>query len=268
MNSYESYTRSILKYPLLSEAEEVALAKNISAGDTKSREKFIKSNLRLVVKIAMDYNNRSLPLSDLISEGNIGLIKAVDRFDPSHGVRFCTYAVCWIKMYIRRAMISQSRVIQIPVHVVDIKTNIAKKSEELKELLGREPVLEEIGMECGLSLGRVDQYLQELPQTISLDEVVNHDGRPISETVAGGSKSAVEELMLRDEAARAMDIIAQTDQRAAKIVAYKFGLEDGVERTSKEIAKMFGVSGTRVDQILKWALGEIRKKIESTPVAA
>ncbi len=190
-DSLTLYLREIGQVKLLTPEEEIALAKKIKRGDKKAREQMITANLRLVVKIARDYQGLGLPLLDLINEGNIGLMKGVQRFDPGKGAKLSSYAAWWIKQAIRRALSNQSKTIRLPVHVVDKMAHIRKAEVKLRETLDREPTDEEVADDIGLDAGRVRRYREASRAPVSLDSPISHeDSTPISEVVADPNAAA------------------------------------------------------------------------------
>lgn len=179
------YLQEVGRTPLLTPLEEIQLAKRIKRGDAKAREQMIKANLRLVVKIARGYENYGLPLLDLINEGNIGLMKGVERFDPAKGAKFSTYGAWWIKQSIRRALANQSKTIRLPVHVVDKISNIRRTAMKLQEILGVEPDDDQIAQELGISTARVRQYRAAAVAPMSLDSPLGEDSdNRISDIIA------------------------------------------------------------------------------------
>ena len=174
-DSLQLYLREIGQVKLLTPAEEIVLAKRIKRGDKSAREHMIKANLRLVVKIARDYENLGLPLLDLINEGNIGLMKGVERFDPKKGAKLSTYASWWIKQAIKRALANQSKTIRLPVHVVDKVAHIRRAEMRLREVLDREPTDEEVASELGIDAKRVRRYRQASRAPVSLDAPIGYD---------------------------------------------------------------------------------------------
>src|SRR5579859_7845038 len=223
------YLREIGQVKLLTPKEEVALARRIKRGDPEAREHMIKANLRLVVKIARDYENCGLPLLDLINEGNIGLIKGVERFDPRKGAKLSTYASWWIKQAIKRALANQSKTIRLPVHVVDKVAHIRKAEASLRETLDREPTDEEVASELGLDARRVRRYRQASKAPVSLDAPLGDDDTErVSEVVADPNASLPSErLVYESDNALVQEILATLPQRERDILALRFGLVDG-----------------------------------------
>ena len=268
---FHLYLREIGQAKLLSREEEIELASRIQRGDEQAREQMIKGNLRLVVKIARDYEGLGLPLLDLISEGNIGLMKGVERFDPKKA-RFSTYAAWWIKQSIKRALANQTKTIRLPVHVVDKLAQIRKTDMRLRELLEREPTDEEIGEELGFTTGRLRQY-QEASQTpLSLDAPLDtDDSGSVSEIVADQNAAPPFDRVVRNNDRDLLyEVLATLDERESKILAMRFGLDDGKPKTLEIIGQRFGITRERIRQIQEKALQEMRTRIEKRerPVAS
>ncbi len=257
------YLREISQVPLLTPEEEVKLAAQIKRGNKKAREKMIKANLRLVVKIAHDFGNYGLPLLDLISEGNIGLMKAVERFDPKKGGKLSTYASWWIKQSIKRALANQSKTIRLPVHLVDKIGKIRRVSAQMTEELGREPADEELADELGLSVAKVAHLKSVGVRPASLDARINADdetpfGDLVSDERAEDPFEALRDKDLRGEVG---DLLGALDMRERKIIAFRFGLGGGRERTLEEVGTKFGVTRERIRQLQNIALQKMRKAL-------
>jgi RNA polymerase primary sigma factor len=263
-DSLQLYLREIGQVKLLTPAEEIVLAKRIKRGDKSAREHMIKANLRLVVKIARDYENLGLPLLDLINEGNIGLMKGVERFDPKKGAKLSTYASWWIKQAIKRALANQSKTIRLPVHVVDKVAHIRRAEMRLREVLDREPTDEEVASELGLDAKRVRRYRQASRAPVSLDAPIGDDENDrVSEVVADPNAALPsEQLAYESDTALAQEILATLPEREREILAMRFGLNDGKERTLEEVGERFGVTRERIRQIQEQALKTIRKTME------
>ncbi|HEY0548113.1 MAG TPA: sigma-70 family RNA polymerase sigma factor [Verrucomicrobiae bacterium] len=258
------YLREIGQVPLLTIQEEIDLAAKIKKGDKKAREQMIKANLRLVVKIAHDYEGFGLPLLDLISEGNIGLMKAVERFDPAKGGKLSTYGSWWIKQSIKRALANQSKTIRLPVHLVDKISKMRRVAMKLQEEIGREPTDEELGEEMGISASRVGQMRTAAIRPASLDAPIgDDDSNNFSEVVQDENADTPYE-MLEDKTVTGMlqEMVKTLDQREATILRYRFGLDGGSEKTLEEVGQKFGVTRERVRQIQNIALNKLRKMIE------
>src|SRR3984885_6417873 len=258
------YLREIGQTPLLTREEEVKLARRIKKGDQAARQQMIKANLRLVVKIAHDYSNYGLPLLDLISEGNIGLMKAVERFDPKKGGKLSTYAAWWIKQSIKRALANQSKTIRLPVHLVDKIARMRRVGMQLAEEFGREPTDEELAAELGTTAARVSQMRTASIRPASLDAPVGDDeSNNFSEMVEDErATNPYEELEDKTVVNMLQDMVKHLDDREATILRFRFGLDGGTEKTLEEVGEKFGVTRERVRQIQNLALKKLRKMIE------
>ena len=257
------YLREISQVPLLTPAEEIKLAAQIKRGNKRAREQMIKANLRLVVKIANDFSTFGLPLLDLISEGNIGLMKAVERFDPKKGGKLSTYASWWIKQSIKRALANQSKTIRLPVHLVDKIGKIRRVANRMTEELGREPTSEELAEELGLAVAKVSHLKNVGVRPASLDARINADdetpfGDLVSDEKAEDPFAALRDKDMRDEIVELLDVL---DVRERRIIAYRFGLGGGRERTLEEVGKKFGVTRERIRQLQNMALLKMRKAL-------
>jgi RNA polymerase primary sigma factor len=262
-NNIGLYLREISQVPLLTPAEEIKLAAQIKRGNKRAREKMIKANLRLVVKIANDFSTFGLPLLDLISEGNIGLMKAVERFDPKKGGKLSTYASWWIKQSIKRALANQSKTIRLPVHLVDKIGKIRRVAARMTEDLGREPTSEELADELGLPVAKVSHLKNVAVRPASLDARINADddtpfGDLVSDEKAEDPFAVLRDKDLRDEI---VDLLAMLDARERRIIAYRFGLGGGRERTLEEVGQRFGVTRERIRQLQNIALLKMRKAL-------
>jgi RNA polymerase primary sigma factor len=257
------YLREIAQVPLLSAAEEVELAARIKVGDSEARAHMIRANLRLVVKIAHDYANFGLPMSDLISEGNIGLIKAVERFDPSKGGKLSTYAAWWIKQSIKRALANQSKTIRLPVHLVDKIAKVRRLSATLSEELGREPTDEELSAEVGISALKLAQLRLVSLRPASLDApVAEEDGKELGETVSDlEAQNPHEQLSGSDLLQELGDLMERLDARERRILEARFGLEGDPPKTLEEVGRRFGVTRERIRQLQNGALSKLRRAL-------
>ena len=265
------YLREIGQVKLLTPQEEIVLAKRIRRGDQRAREHMIKANLRLVVKIAHDYEGMGLPLLDLINEGNIGLMKGVERFDPRKGAKLSTYASWWIKQSIKRALANQSKTIRLPVHVVDKVAHIRRAEVKLRETLDRDPTDEEVAYELDLDPRRIRQYRQASKAPVSLDAPIGDDASErVSEIVADPNAAApFDRLVQETDTQLVREVLGTLDQRENKILTLRFGLADGQERTLEEVGARLGVTRERIRQIQEQALKKLREKMEARdrPVA-
>jgi len=263
--AFHLYLNEIARTPLLTPAEEIQLARRIRRGDKAAREHMIKANLRLVVKIARDYEGYGLPLLDLINEGNVGLMKAVERFDPRKGAKLSTYAAWWIKQSIKRALANQTKTIRLPVHVVDKLFHLRKAEVRLHELLGRDPTDAELGDELGYTARRVNQLRTASIRPASLDAPLSsdEDSATIAEVI-GDEKALTPSAELEDKAKAEMikQLVSQLDEREAAILRRRFGLDGRDEETLEEVGVDFGVTRERIRQIQEQALKKLRRKIE------
>jgi len=258
------YLREIGQVKLLTPQEEIELAARIKKGDKKAREQMIKANLRLVVKIARDYEGIGLPLLDLISEGNIGLMKAVERFDPAKGGKLSTYGSWWIKQSIKRALANQSKTIRLPVHLVDKISKMRRTSMRLQEELGREPSDDELGEELGITASRVAQMRMAAIRPASLDAPIgDEDSNNFAEVVQDESADTpYQHLEGKTVTKMLQEMVKTLDNREATILRARFGLDGGAQKTLEEVGQKFGVTRERVRQIQNIALKKLRKMIE------
>jgi RNA polymerase primary sigma factor len=258
------YLREIGQVKLLTPDEEIQLAARIKKGDKKAREHMIKANLRLVVKIARDYEGIGLPLLDLISEGNIGLMKAVERFDPAKGGKLSTYGSWWIKQSIKRALANQSKTIRLPVHLVDKISKMRRTAMKLQEELGHEPTDEELADEMGMTAARVRQMRMAAVRPASLDAPIGDDDSNNFSDVVEDENATSPYDNLEDKTVTGMlrDMVEHLDAREATILRFRFGLDGGTEKTLEEVGEKFGVTRERVRQIQNLALKKLRKMIE------
>src|SRR6266550_5832876 len=263
-DTLQLYLREIGQVKLLTPKEEIALARRIKRGDKRAREHMIKANLRLVVKIARDYSGLGLPLLDLISEGNIGLMKGVERFDHRKGAKLSTYASWWIKQSIKRALANQSKTIRLPVHVVDKVAHLRRAEVKLRETLGRDPTDEELAHELQISPRRVEQYRRVSRAPVSLDAPIGDDeSNRISEVVADPNAAAPFDRVIQEtDTALVREALATLDKRESEVLALRFGLQDGTPRTLEEVGEHFGLTRERIRQIQEQALRKLRSKME------
>ncbi|MBI3417010.1 MAG: sigma-70 family RNA polymerase sigma factor [Verrucomicrobia bacterium] len=263
-SAFKLYLREIGQVKLLTPQQEIELAAKIKAGDKKARELMIKANLRLVVKIAHDYENYGLPLLDLINEGNIGLMKAVERFDPAKGGKLSTYGSWWIKQSIKRALANQSKTIRLPVHLVDKISKMRRTAMKLQEIFGREPTDEELAEEMGMTATRVAQLRTAAIRPASLDAPIgDDDSNNFSEIVQDeNADTPYEKLEEKTVTGMLQEMVKTLDSREATILRYRFGLDGGSERTLEDVGEKFGVTRERVRQIQNIALRKLRRKIE------
>ena len=254
------YLREIGQYRLLTMEEEAALGKRIAGGDATAKARMIEANLRLVVSIAKKYTGRGLPLLDLIQEGSLGLIRAVDKFDYTRGHKFSTYATWWIRQSISRALADQSRIKRLPVHMVEQFNKITRERLHLTHALGREPSLEEIAEELELPLERVVYVVQAAEDTLSLDTPVGSDedatmGSFIADDRMADPAEAIAHSMLQKTLDQLLDTLTE---REAQVLRLRFGLTDGKSRTLEEVGDEFGVTRERIRQIENKALRKLK----------
>ena len=254
------YLKEIGRMSLLTPEQEVELAGKIKSGDAKAREQMINSNLRLVVTIAHDYADLGLPLLDLISEGNIGLTKAVERFDPTKGAKLSTYAAWWIKQAIKRALANQSKTIRIPVHLGDKIAKVRRLSLQMSDELGREPTDDELAEELGIASEKLAQLRSVGIRPASLDALTgDEDSTEFGESV-GDEEARTPFELLRDknllgEVDGLLDVL---DQRERKIILRRFGLDGGKPKTLEDVGKDFGVTRERIRQLQNIAPAKLR----------
>jgi RNA polymerase primary sigma factor len=257
------YLREIGQIPLLTPREEIDLAARIKKGDRGARALMIKANLRLVVKIAHDYANLGLPLLDLVSEGNIGLMKAVERFDPAKGGKLSTYSAWWIKQSIKRALANQSKTIRLPVHLVDKVSKMRRVSLQISEELGREPTDDELAEEIGISSGKVSQLKTVSIRPASLDAPISDDDSTEFGEIVRDEDAQTPFELLRDKNLHleVSDLLEVLDDRERKIIFHRFGLDGGKPKTLEEVSKKFWVTRERIRQLQNIALAKLRRAL-------
>ena len=254
------YLHDIGKVPLLAPEEEATLAQRISKGDIEAKRRLNEANLRLVVSIAKRYVGRNLLFLDLIQEGNLGLIKAVDKFDSSNGYKFSTYATWWIRQAITRAIADQARTIRIPVHMVETINRLAKVEKTLTQEYGRQPQVEEIAAEMGMPLERVREIMKVAQDPVSLESPVgeeedSHLGDFIADDDVPSPSDVAAQAMLKGEL---NEVLKTLSDREARVLRLRFGLDDGRTRTLEEVGKEFNVTRERIRQIEAKALRKLR----------
>jgi RNA polymerase primary sigma factor len=259
MDSIRAYLKDVRPIPLLNAEEEVDLGRRVQKGDKDARDQMIRSNLRLVISIAKRYVNLGIPLSDLIEEGNIGLMRSVDKFDPEKGYRFSTYAAWWIKQGISRSIIDQGKMIRVPVYMNEEIVKYRKAVETLTHKLGRKPQMGEVAKKMQLTVDKVKELDQAITKMSSLDAPIGEEGDgQVKDIIEDESLVAPDEqleMFLNKE--RARDILQQLDERERQIITMRYGLETGESKTLAEIAEVMGVSRERVRQLE----GSIIKKL-------
>jgi RNA polymerase primary sigma factor len=257
------YLREIGRFPLLTPGQEIALARKIKKGDAAARERMINANLRLVVTIAHDYANLGLPLLDLISEGNIGLTKAVERFDPTKGAKLSTYAMWWIKQSIKRALANQSKTIRLPVHLVDKVAKVRRVSLQMSDELGREPTDDELGEELGIAREKVSRLKSVGIRPASLDLPIGDDDSTYFGDLIGDEETQTPFELLRDKnlLGEIDGMIEVLNEREKNIITQRFGLNGGTPKTLEDLGKNFGVTRERVRQLQNIALAKLRRAL-------
>jgi RNA polymerase primary sigma factor len=263
-NSLRLYLPEISKTDLLTPQEEIKLAARIKKGDKKAREHMICANLRLVVTIANKYSGYGLPLADLISEGNIGLMKAVERFDPSKGGKLSTYGTWWIKQSIRRALANQSKTIRLPIHIVDKIARMSRISSILAESIGREPTEEELAEELGIPREKLALLKLASNRPISLNAPNHEDDSSEYSDIIGDERAVdpLEALESKDMHGELDELLDCLDEREHRIIDARFGLDGENPMTLEEIGGEFGVTRERVRQLQKFALEKMRKALQ------
>lgn len=261
-DSVRLYLREIGKIPLLNSEEELKLAYEVVAGDPEAKDKMAEANMRLVVSIAKRYVGRGLDLLDLIQEGNTGLLRAVEKFDPDKGFKFSTYATWWIRQAITRAIADQARTIRIPVHMVETINKLLRTQRRLTQELNREPSNEEIAKEMEIDVEKVEHIMKIKQDISSLDASIRDDEEDSvladfieDEDTITPEESASSQLLKE----RVKDMLAALSEREQKIVKLRFGLEDGKQHTLEEVGQEFAVTRERIRQIEAKALGKLRK---------
>ncbi|MFZ2835962.1 MAG: RNA polymerase sigma factor RpoD [Candidatus Saccharimonadales bacterium] len=263
-DSVRLYLREIGKIPLLNSEEELALAQKVVAGDKKAKDKMAEANMRLVVSIAKRYSGRGLDFLDLIQEGNTGLLRAVEKFDPDKGFKFSTYATWWIRQAITRAIADQARTIRIPVHMVETINKLLRTQRRMTQELNREPTIEELGKELEMEPEKVEYVIKIKQDITSLDAGVGRDGED-EDSVLGDfiededgatpEESATSQLLKEQVQA----VLSTLSEREQKIIKMRFGLENGKSHTLEEVGQEFAVTRERIRQIEAKALAKLRK---------
>ena len=267
-DSVRLYLREIGKIPLLTAEEELALANRVVAGEKKAKDKMAEANMRLVVSIAKRYSGRGLDFLDLIQEGNTGLLRAVEKFDPSKGFKFSTYATWWIRQAITRAIADQARTIRIPVHMVETINKLLRTQRRMTQELNREPTIEELGKELEMEPEKVEYVIKIKQDITSLDAGVGRDSDDedsvLLDFIEDEDTSTPEEsasVQLLKEQVR--DILSSLSDREQKILRMRFGLGNGKSHTLEEVGQEFAVTRERIRQIEAKALAKLRKHKDS-----
>ncbi|MFZ1361269.1 MAG: RNA polymerase sigma factor RpoD [Candidatus Saccharimonadales bacterium] len=264
-DSVRLYLREIGKIPLLNAEEELALAQRVVAGEKKAKDKMAEANMRLVVSIAKRYSGRGLDFLDLIQEGNTGLLRAVEKFDPDKGFKFSTYATWWIRQAITRAIADQARTIRIPVHMVETINKLLRTQRRMTQELNREPTIEELAKELEMEPEKVEYVIKIKQDITSLDAGVGRDGDGEDESVLGDfiededsatpEESATTQLLKE----QVQSVLSTLSDREQKIIKMRFGLENGKSHTLEEVGQEFAVTRERIRQIEAKALAKLRK---------
>jgi RNA polymerase primary sigma factor len=263
-SALQLYLEEIGKVKLLTIEEEITLSERIRNGDDEARDQMIRANLRLVVKISREYEHLGLPLLDLINEGNIGLMKAVERFDPRKGGKLSTYASWWIKQRIKRALANQSKTIRLPVHIIAKLSQMHRAALHLQDVLGREPTDQELADEMGISPSRISKMRVAAIRPASLDAPVgDEDSNEFSEIVADeNAESPSEHLEEKTLISMVLGLLKNLSTREMSILNQRFGLDGEPIKTLDEVAAGFGVTRERIRQIQNIALNKLRKMLQ------
>ena len=262
-DSVRLYLREIGKIPLLTSEEELALAKRVVEGDRRAKDKMAEANMRLVVSIAKRYSGRGLDFLDLIQEGNTGLLRAVEKFDPDQGFKFSTYATWWIRQAITRAIADQARTIRIPVHMVETINKLLRTQRRMTQELNREPTVEELAKELDMEPDKIE-YVMKIKQDItSLDGAVGRDddedsvlGDFIEDEDSATPEESASVQLLKEQVQAALGALSDREQ---KIIRMRFGLDNGKSHTLEEVGQEFAVTRERIRQIEAKALAKLRK---------
>ena len=268
-DSLRQYLREIGKTPLLTPDEEQELARRVSEGDEDAIVRMADSNLRLVVSIAKHYRDRGLPLQDLIQEGNLGLLKAIEKFDYTRGYKFSTYATWWIRQAISRSIADNARTIRVPVHMVETINRIRRESRLLQQELGREATETELAEASGLTVEKLREVLKITPDPVSLDTPVGEDeDSPLSSFITAGTQAepekATEAALLKEQVRQ---LLGTLDERERRVLELRYGIGGDRARTLEEVGKEFGVTRERIRQIEAKALRKLRHPARSKIVS-
>lgn len=266
--SLQRYLKEVAQYPLISAEREIELSVLIKKGNKEAIAEMTRANLRLVIKIAREYANLGLPLLDLISEGNIGLVKAIKRFDPAKGGKMSTYGSWWIKQAIKRALANQSKTIRLPIHLVDKISKIRRVSDTMSESLGREATNDEIAEEVGINAAKVAQLKEIACRPTSLDARLGEDNdMEFSETIC--DENAIDpfaNLHEKDMYDQLSDLLEELDERERSIINNRFGLDGAEPITLEEVGAKMGVTRERIRQLQNSALNKMRRAFRGKEV--
>ncbi len=265
MEAIKLYLREIKTTALLTAEEEISLAKRIKKGDRKARQRMIKANLRLVINIAKRYSYLGVPIMDLIEEGNLGLMKAVEKFNPRKGYRFSTYAAWWIKQHITRAIANQGKTIRVPIYMLELLMKFKKVTERFTDKLNRKPRLSEIAKRMRLPVKKVHELSQIVSKISSLNAPVGEEGSAEFMELIEDERigTAWDELTDYLHQEKIKELLEKMTPREQKILTLRFGLKDGIPRTLNETAKHFGITRERVRQIETVAMKKLRDIMSS-----
>ena len=261
MDAIRLYLKDIKKLELLTPEEEISLANKIKKGDRQARHKMIQANLRLVISIAKKYSHLGVSMMDLIEEGNLGLMKAVDKFNPKKGYRFSTYGAWWIRQYVSRAIANQGKTVRMPVYVIELLMRYKKVTENLTSSLKRKPKLNEIAKRMKLPMKRVKQLSKMVTGTTSLNTPVGEEGSTefMDMIEDENTPTAIDGLSHFFTQERLKVLLAKMSRREQKILTIRFGLKDGIPHTLRDTAKHFGITRERVRQIESAAMRKMRE---------
>ncbi len=263
MTLIDRYMKAIGKVPLLTEKEETRLAGLVKAGDAAARDKMILANLRLVVKIAYDYAGMGVPIIDLISEGNLGLIKSVDRFSPARGGRLATYAAWWIRQKVKKALADQAKMMRLPMHVVEKIAKLRRATAELTGELGREPTVAELSKITRFSQKRIQQLQELLNNAVSL-EAPRQDDWSLQETIGDEqTASPIATLLKKSNIQRVDDILETMGERHASVLKLRHGLDGNPSRTLDEVGQILGLTRERVRQLEAEAQTQLKRILKN-----
>lgn len=254
------YFREVKKVPLLTKKQERDLAAKIAQGDESAKKKLIEANLRLVVSIVKRYENKGLPFMDLVQEGNLGLIKAVEKFDHSRGCKFSTYAVWWIRQALNRALVNKSRMIRIPVYTSEAVKSIQKIQRRLIQGMKEEPTMQEIASEMEVSLEKIENLLDTVKEPLSLQTLIDESGNlELSECVEDKNLSSPLDILMKQELLKKIqDVLQMLSERERKVIELRYGIGTYKRLTLEEISRLFHVTRERIRQIEKNALNKLQ----------
>jgi RNA polymerase primary sigma factor len=265
MEALKAYLNDIKKIALLSAEEEQEFATKVKQGDVEARMKMIRSNLRLVVSIAKKYSHFGVALTDLIEEGNMGLMKAVSMYNPDQRFRFSTYGAYWIRQYITRALANQAKTVRVPVYMVEAISKWKRSVESLTQRLGRRPRIKEVAQDMKTSIKKIRQIRSMITRTASLEAPIGKDGTGqfVDLIPDETTTSAIEEVGHTMQQERVEELLEKMNEREREVISLRFGLKNGTAHTLNDIAKMFGITRERVRQIESAAMNKLRSYIRS-----